>query len=293
MTPPPETGRLAELGRFLEIQNLGLNLSFALAFLMVAAGGLPSARTFALVVVAFVAARNAGHSFNRWADRAQDRANPRTQRRALVTGRLSEGTALALVAGNALVLVVAAFLLNPLALGLAPVALALILGYSYTKRLGWGTTVYLGLVEAITPAAAFVAVQGRLPIPAIGAIVGMLAWGTAFETVHSLGDVGSDRALGLSSIPTRFGERASARGVALLHAAALGAFAVFGVAERLTFPYYLALGAIGLLAARADRRLIDHPTEVRAPFALHMVLGAVFLVGVVVAIFGPSPFGLG
>ena len=151
---PTERGSAQELGRFLEIQNLGLNLAFALAFLLVAAGGLPSLRTLILVVVAFVAARNAGHSFNRWTDRVQDRRNPRTQDRALVTGRLTSAFAIGFAAVNAALVVVAAALLNPLALYLSPVALALVFGYSYTKRYGWWTTAFLGLVQSITPAAA-------------------------------------------------------------------------------------------------------------------------------------------
>ncbi|MCI4349699.1 MAG: UbiA family prenyltransferase, partial [Thermoplasmata archaeon] len=88
-SPPVHRSSIRELAPFLEIQNLGLNLPFALGFLLIAAHGVPSVRVLALAAVAFVAARNAGHSFNRWADRDLDRANPRTQGRALVTGRFS------------------------------------------------------------------------------------------------------------------------------------------------------------------------------------------------------------
>ncbi len=161
----PSPGGVRELGRFLEIQNLGLNLAFAVAFLLLAANGWPSLWTAFLVVVAFVGARNAGHSFNRWADREFDAKNPRTQRRAIPSGQRSPGSALALAAGNGALLVVAAYLLNPLAFVLAPVALVLIFGYSYTKRVTSLTTPFLGLVQAITPAAAFIAVRGTLPLP--------------------------------------------------------------------------------------------------------------------------------
>ncbi|HUJ78660.1 MAG TPA: UbiA family prenyltransferase, partial [Thermoplasmata archaeon] len=109
---PTARGRLAELGRFLEIQNLGLNLPFAVAFLLVAAGGWPTARTAALVLVAFVAARNAGHAFNRWADRRLDALNPRTRDRALVTGRYAPSTALGIALGMGALLVVASIFLN-------------------------------------------------------------------------------------------------------------------------------------------------------------------------------------
>jgi 4-hydroxybenzoate polyprenyltransferase len=281
----PPRGRAAEIGRFLEIQNLGLNLPIALAFLLVAARGLPSLWVFVLVVIAFVAARNAGHSFNRWVDREQDRANPRTRGRALVTGRLSERFSLSFTALNGAVLIVVAYLLNPLALILAPVALALVLGYSLTKRLGWGTTVYLGLVQSITPAAAFVAVRDALPLEALVAVVGMLCWGTAFETIHSLGDIASDRRLGNATLPTRFGPPASTWAVVGLHAAALVAFAAFGADARLGLLYDVALVAMAALTFQSDAGLIRRPDIVQIPFQRHMIVGAIFLVGVLAALF--------
>jgi 4-hydroxybenzoate polyprenyltransferase len=276
-----------EVGRFLEIQNLGLNLPFALAFLLLAAHGLPSLRTLALVVVAFVAARNAGHSFNRWADRALDAQNPRTRDRLLPSGRASGAFALGFAGANAAILLVAAFLLNPLAFALAPVALALVFGYSYTKRFTSFTTVFLGLVEAITPAAAYIAVDGTLPPVVLLAVGGLLLWGTAFETIHSLGDLASDRALGLRSVPVRIGPLRAARLVPVLHGAALALLALFGLGLGLTGAYFVALGAMGVLAGVTDGALLRHPTETRVPFERHFALGAIYLAGVVVAVFLP------
>lgn len=282
--PPPAA---PELGRFLEIQNLGLNLPFALAFLFLAAHGLPALRTLVLVVLAFVAARNAGHSFNRWADRAIDARNPRTQGRLLASGRASPTFALAFCAGNAAVLVVAAYLLNPLAFVLAPVALAIVFGYSYTKRVTSFTTAFLGLVEAITPAAVYIAVRGTLPLPVLLAVGGLLAWGTAFETIHSLGDLASDRELGLYSVPVRLGAERSAALVPVLHALALGLLALFGLALGLTTVYFVALGVMGVIAGVSDLALVRRPTETRVPFDRHVALGVVYLVGVLLALFFP------
>jgi 4-hydroxybenzoate polyprenyltransferase len=278
-----------ELGRFLEIQNLGLNLPFALAFLFLASNGLPSLRTFGLVVIAFVAARNAGHSFNRFADRAFDARNPRTQGRLLPSGRASPAFALAFALASAAVLIVAAYFLDPLAFLLAPVALVAIFGYSYTKRVTSFTTAFLGVVEAITPAAVFIAVQGTLPIPALVAAAGLLAWGTAFETIHSLGDLASDRALGLRSLPVRLGAETSARLVPILHAVALVLLALVGVLLHLSIAYDVALVAMAILAALADRDLLRRPTETRVPFERHFALGAIYLLGVMLAVF--LPFG--
>lgn len=288
MSSPPPRGRASELGRFLEIQNLGLNAPLALAFVLVAAAGLPRPVPFVLIVVAFVAARNAGHAFNRWADRKLDAVNPRTATRALPAGRLSPAFALAVTAASSLVVLVAAALLNPLALTLAPVALALVLGYSYTKRLSALSTAFLGLVEAITPAAAFVALDDTLPLASLLAVGGVFAWGTAFETVHSLGDLASDRALGLRSLPERLGPRGSVVLVAALHGAALALLAAFGAAERLRLPYFLALVVIAGGVAVTDRRLARFPQEVRPTFERHFVFAAVFLAGVALAVLVPG-----
>jgi 4-hydroxybenzoate polyprenyltransferase len=279
---------LGELGRFLEIQNLGLNLPFAVAFLLVASRGRPSLVTVGLVVVAFVAARNVGHSFNRWLDRDLDAANPRTRDRAIPSGRLAPGWALAIAAGSAAVVLVAAFFLNPLALLLAPVALAVVVGYSYSKRRTSLTTAYLGFVEAIVPGAVYVAVVGAVPLAAVVAVGAMFAWGTAFETIHSLGDLASDRALGLRSVPLRLGVARSVGLVGLLHAVAFGLLAGYGVLARLGAPFFLGLGAMAAIAVLTDLDLRRRPTEARVPFQRHFLLSAVFLAGVAVALYAPG-----
>jgi 4-hydroxybenzoate polyprenyltransferase len=283
----PTHGRVYELGRFLEIQNVGLNLPFAVAFLVLAAGGLPSLWVVALVLVAFISARNAGHSFNRWADRDLDAANPRTRSRAIPAGRRSPASALAITAASGAVLVVAAYLLNPLAFVLAPLALVIVCGYSYTKRYTVLTTPFLGFVEAVTPAAVFIAVEGRLPAAVLLAVGGLLIWGTAFETVHSLGDLESDRALGLRSLPARIGVRASVRLVPTLHAAALLLLAAFGFALELRLPYLFGLVGMAALAVSTDLALAGSPSSPRRPFQRHFLMAAFYLIGVLVAVFVP------
>ncbi len=282
--PPPPRGPLTEFARFLELQNLGLNLSFALAFVLLAAHGWPSLWPLFLVVVAFVAARNAGHSFNRWVDRFQDAANPRTQGRALVTGRYSPAFALLVTGVSGLVLIVAAYLLNPLAFLLSPVALGAILGYSYTKPRTAATTAYLGLVEAIPPVAIYIALTGTLPPVVLLAAGALLLWGTAFETVHSLGDIESDRALGLKSLPIRIGVPSSIRLVPILHGAALVLLAIFGERLGLAGPYFAGLAAMAVVAGITDLGLARDPTHARTPFQRHFLMGLLFLAGVAAAL---------
>jgi 4-hydroxybenzoate polyprenyltransferase len=285
---PPSPGWAREIGRFLEIQNLGLNLPFAVAFLLAAAHGLPRWQTFLLVVIALLAARNAGHAFNRWADRALDAQNPRTQGRALVTGRLSPGFALGITAASSAVLIIAAAFLNPLSLALSPVALALVFGYSYTKRYTSFTTVFLGLVEAILPAGVFIAVTGSLPVVAVVAVFAILAWGTAFETIHSLGDVSVDQRLGLYSLPRRLGTRISLALVAGLHAVAMGLFALFGVLEQYALPFWMAWAGMAALVAYSDLTLARNLARVQVPFQRHFILALFFLGGVALALAFPG-----
>jgi 4-hydroxybenzoate polyprenyltransferase len=274
----------AELGKFFEIQNLGLNLPFALGFLALAARGVPALVPTILLVIAFVAARNAGHAFNRWTDRDLDAANPRTQGRALVTGRISPNAALGLVVFNSAVLFLAAALLNRLALLLAPVALGIILGYSLTKRASPLTTVYLGLVESITPAAVFIAITGALPSYVLFAVLALLVWGTAFETIHSLGDLETDRRLNLPTLPGWLGLRRSLILVPILHATALVLLATFGVWAHLAWPYFLGLAGMAALAGAVDLSLAADPSRSQRPFRLHFVLGGIFLLGAIGAV---------
>lgn len=285
-TPPPERGRLAELGRFLEIQNLGLNLPFAVGFLLVASHGLPTLRVTVLLIVAFVAARNAGHSFNRYADRDLDAQNPRTKDRALVTGRLSPSAALAIAVGSAAVLLIAAALLNWLALALAPIAVGLVFGYSFTKRRSFLTTLFLGLVESVVPAAAFIGATGALPPAALLAVGAIFLWGTAFESIHSLGDLEIDAQLALPTLPRRIGAYASVRLIPLLHASALTLLAVFGRVEGLGWPYFAGVVGMAVVAAYADAGVARDPRRTLPAFRLHFVMSGLFLVGCAAALWG-------
>jgi 4-hydroxybenzoate polyprenyltransferase len=286
--PSSSSGWAAEVGRFLEIQNIGLNLPFGLAFLFAAAQGIPRWQTVALVLIALFAARNAGHAFNRWTDRNLDALNPRTQNRALVTGRFSPAFAIGVTALSAAVLLVCAALLNRLSLELAPVALAIVFGYSFTKRFTSLTTVFLGLVESLVPAGVFIAVTGTLPVAAVVAVFAMLAWGTAFETVHSLGDLATDQRLGLFSLPRRAGVRASRVLVGIFHALALVLFGLFGILEHFDLPFWVALAAMTGLVAYSDLTLSRHLDQVRVPFQRHFILALVFLAGVVVSLAVPG-----
>ena len=134
-------------------------LPFAFSGMMLAAEGWPSWRTVAWIIVAMVGARSAAMAFNRWVDRWIDAANPRTADRALPSGRVSAAFVVAFIVASCALLVVAAWQLNPLALALSPVALLIVLGYSFTKRFTWASHLLLGLALSGAPLGAWIAVE--------------------------------------------------------------------------------------------------------------------------------------
>jgi len=189
----------------IKIEHTLFALPFAFLGMMLAAGGWPSWGTVLWIVVAMVGARSAAMGFNRLVDRHIDAANPRTAGRALPAGQVSPGWVAGFVVASAALLVVAGWQLNPLTLACAPVALAVVLGYSFTKRFTWASHLVLGLALGGAPIGAWIAVRGAFagtPFVLCGAV---LLWVAGFDVLYSLQDVDFDRDTGLFSIPARFG----------------------------------------------------------------------------------------
>ncbi len=184
-------------------------LPFALCGAMLAAGGIPSGHQLVWIIVAMVAARSAAMAFNRWADAAIDAANPRTSTRALPAGHLSPAFVATFVVVSSLVFVLAASQLNRLALELSPVALTVLLLYSYTKRLTRWSHLVLGLALGIAPSAAWIAVRGSLDPRILLLTAAVTFWVGGFDVLYACQDYEFDRKAGLHSIPRYFGIRAS------------------------------------------------------------------------------------
>lgn len=180
-------------------------LPFALCGAMLAANGLPSARALAWIIVAMVTARSAAMAFNRLADASIDAANPRTRTRALPTGALSPAFVATFVVVSCAVFIVAASQLNRLSFLLSPVALAILLLYSYTKRFTRWSHLVLGLAMGISPSAAWIAVRGSLDPRILLLTVAVTFWGAGFDVLYACQDYDFDRQSGLHSIPRYFG----------------------------------------------------------------------------------------
>jgi 4-hydroxybenzoate polyprenyltransferase len=211
-----------------------------------------TARTVALVVVAFSAARWVAMGFNRIADREFDARNPRTRRRELPTGALTLRQAWLSVIAAGILFLVAAGLLNRLCLLLSPVALAWIMLYSLSKRFTWWPHLWLGLSLAIAPVGGYLAVTGSWSRPwwALVAItVGVATWVAGFDMFYALPDRHFDESEGLRSAVVRLGERRAILFAKLLHGITIPALILFGIGAGFGTWYFVGVGIAALILA--------------------------------------------
>jgi 4-hydroxybenzoate polyprenyltransferase len=182
-------------------------LPFALAGAMLAAGGLPPAAKLGWIVVAMVAARSAAMAFNRVADAGIDANNPRTRTRALPAGLLSRQFVYSFVLVSCAVFVLAAGQLNRLTLYLSPLALAIVLLYSFTKRFTRWSHLVLGFALGIAPTAAWIAIRASLDPRILLLTAAVTFWVAGFDVLYACQDYDFDRQSGLHSLPRFVGIR--------------------------------------------------------------------------------------
>jgi len=268
----------------IKIEHTLFALPFALLGAVLAAGGLPTARQALWITLAMVGARSAAMAFNRIADRAYDAANPRTATRAIPAGQLSLPFAWAFTAASAALFFLAAAMLNQLTLLLAPVALASVLLYSYTKRFTALSHVVLGWCLSIAPTGAWVAVRGALdsPVPLLLSLV-VLLWTAGFDVLYACQDYDFDRRAGLRSIPARVGVERALWVSRLLHA---GAFAA------LVGLYFLTgLGALALAGVLATGALLVYQHSLVRADDLSRLNAAFFTTNAFVSVILLATFG--
>ncbi len=199
------------------------------------------------VLLAMVGARSAAMAFNRLVDARYDALNPRTASRALPAGLLSAPQVTAFTVVSAGLLIWAAYELNPLAFALSPVALALALGYSYTKRFTPFSHFFLGLALAVAPVGAWIAVTGHIDPPALWLGGAVVCWLFGFDVLYALQDTEFDRANGLYSLPAWLGNAKALLFSRAAHAVMVLLLAGTGVAAHLGFIYFVAVALVALL----------------------------------------------
>ncbi len=219
-SPMSAIGSAVVFGRMIKLSHSVFALPFAMAGAALAARshGI-EAHQLVWIVLAMVSARSAAMGFNRFADRAMDAENPRTRDRALPRGRIAPRTVALIVGACCALFVFSAYQLNDLCLKLSPLALLVILSYSYFKRFTWATHLVLGLALAIAPVGAWIAVTGTFDPAPFWLAAAVLTWVAGFDIIYACQDYEFDVAQGVHSIPRRFGIGPALVAARLLHAA--------------------------------------------------------------------------
>jgi 4-hydroxybenzoate polyprenyltransferase len=255
-------------------------LPFALCGAMLAAGGWPAWRQVMWIVIAMVSARSAAMAFNRLADASIDATNPRTATRALPIGQLTPAFVIAFVSVSCGIFVLAASRLNRLTLLLSPVALTVILFYSYTKRFTRWSHLFLGFALGIAPAAAWIAVRGTLDPRILLLTAAVTFWVGGFDVIYSCQDYEHDRSHSLHSLPRYLGIRNALVVARLFHLVMLGLLValvfVFGLGK---------LAVVGVIAVAAlllyEHALVRHDDLSKlnaAFFTMNGVISVVFFI---------------
>ncbi len=275
-----------DVAGMLKLSHTVFALPFALTSMLVAAGGLPSWRLVVLILLAMVTARNAGMAFNRYLDAGIDARNPRTASRHVPQGLLSGRLVLIFSLVNAILFLAIARAINPLCLSLSPIALLLLFGYSYMKRVSSLSHLVLGLVLGISPVAAWIAVRGTLEAPPLALGLAVTFWVAGFDVIYATQDHDFDRREGLHSLVVRLGIARALLLARVFHAFTILLFVAFGLLAHATWPYYATVGLIaGLLAYEHSLVKADDLSRVNAAFfTVNGFISLIFLAGVTLAI---------
>lgn len=194
------------------------------------------ARLFLLVILCMVFARSAAMAFNRYLDREIDALNPRTRIREIPAGVISPRRALRFAGLMAVAFVITTAFINPLCFALSPVALLVVLGYSYTKRFTWLCHLVLGLGLGLAPVGAYLAFTGHFTLLPILYGVMVMCWVAGFDILYALQDESFDRAQGLHSMPGHFGQQRAIRIARWLHAACAALLVWIGFLQARQLP---------------------------------------------------------
>lgn len=208
-------------------------------FLAIKSGGTFSWQKLILVVLCMVFARSAAMAFNRYIDRTFDAQNPRTKIREIPAGIISEKSAFFFVLLNCGLFIICTFFINSICFYLSPIALAVILGYSYTKRFTAFCHLVLGLGLSLAPIGAFLAVKGQFELMPILLSFTVLFWVSGFDIIYALQDEEFDRSLKLNSIPVKLGKKGALNFARVLHIFSFSFLLAFAFYGRFDWPFWI------------------------------------------------------
>lgn len=274
---------MKNIGLFLKeirIEHTFFALPFAYVGAVLAARGLPTWHALLWITLAVLGARTAAMAANRYFDKDLDARNPRTARRALASGTLAPSVMLwAIVLGFALLLL-SAWMLNPLCVKLMPLAALGVLVYPLCKRFTWMVHFVLGAVDGLAPLGAYIAITGRVSISAVLLFLAVTLWVAGFDIIYALMDLRVDREQKIRSLPARFGEESGRWLPLLLHAFMLVLLALAGIAGGAGWAYYFGALAAAALALYENQLFVDsenHFVLNERVFLANMSFSMVFL----------------
>lgn len=237
--------KVAILLEMIKFEHTVFALPFALMGAFLAQRGVPGVVTFGWLLLAMIGARTSAMGFNRIVDRKFDQQNPRTAERALPAGTVQIWEAWVMVVAASVLFFYACYNLNTLTLLLSPLALALALFYSFTKRFTWLCHVILGVALAFAPLGGWVAVKGTLVDYPFVLSLAVLFWVAGFDAVYACLDVDFDNKTGLHSLPVRFGRKNTFKVAVFFHIVAFSSFIMTGIITQLHYFYYLGIVMTG------------------------------------------------
>lgn len=233
--------------RMIKISHSVFALPFAFTGAVLAASGIPDWRQVIWIAVAMVGARSGAMGLNRIIDRKIDKENPRTSGREIPSGKISVMDASMFTAISLVVMVFAAYMLNPLCLMLSPVAIAVLVLYSYTKRFTWAAHFVLGIAISAAPLGAWIAVRGTFDFEILPLAIAVIFWLAGFDVLYALQDMRFDRSYGLHSIPQRFGVKNSLYLSRLFHIITWFMLMATGFIFNLNVIYWAGMAIIAIL----------------------------------------------
>lgn len=264
----------------IRVEHTFFALPFAYTGAVFAAHGIPSIWSLLWITLAVLGARTAAMAANRFFDRDIDARNPRTARRALVSGTLSPAVMIWAIVVGLLLLLYSAWMLNPLCVKLMPLAALGVLAYPLCKRFTWGTHFVLGAVDGLAPLGAYIGVAGTIALPAVFIFAAVTVWVAGFDIIYALMDLVVDREQGIASVPSRLGESAGRRLPAILHATMLLLLLGAGWVADASWWYYVGIVAAVALIAYEERLFVAAPNVFvlnERVFVANMTFSVVFL----------------
>ena len=282
--------KILEFGHMVRFSHSLFAMPFAIGSMWVAARGfrgmdaVEAVRIIALIAGCMVNARNSAMSFNRIADADIDAKNPRTAKRHLPAGRLSKASVVAFLIVNGILFVAFAALLKPLAGLLALPVWLLLLSYSYWKRFSWLCHWFLGFAIGMSPLGAWIAIRGEFAVFPIFLLVILMLWMGGFDIIYATQDEEIDRAMGLHSVPARFGRKRALQIAFWSHVAMLVLCVAFGVFWSMGAPWWVVTGLMtaAVLYIHLFRKSDDLDAMNRDFFLANVAISVLVMAGLIV-----------